>query len=31
MKGAESLMEKKSGGEESGGGGFMKMAQGFMK
>jgi hypothetical protein len=25
------LMEKKSGGEESGGGGFMKMAQGFMK
>ncbi|KAK1663238.1 hypothetical protein QYE76_051397 [Lolium multiflorum] len=31
MKGAESLVEKKSGGEESGGGGFMKMAQGFMK
>jgi hypothetical protein len=31
MKGAESLMEKKGDGEESGGGGFMKMAQGFMK
>uniref|UniRef100_A0ACD5VD87 Uncharacterized protein n=1 Tax=Avena sativa TaxID=4498 RepID=A0ACD5VD87_AVESA len=31
VKGAESVMEKKSGGEESGGGGFMKMAQGFMK
>uniref|UniRef100_A0ACD5VN15 Uncharacterized protein n=1 Tax=Avena sativa TaxID=4498 RepID=A0ACD5VN15_AVESA len=31
MKGAESLVEKKSGGEESGGGGFMKMTQGFMK
>jgi hypothetical protein len=30
-EGAESLMDKKSGGEESGGGGFMKMAQGFMK
>jgi len=30
VKGAESLTEKKSGGEESGGG-FMKMAQGFMK
>jgi hypothetical protein len=31
MKGAESLVEKKGDGEESGGGGFMKMAQGFMK
>uniref|UniRef100_A0A0D9XIN1 Uncharacterized protein n=1 Tax=Leersia perrieri TaxID=77586 RepID=A0A0D9XIN1_9ORYZ len=35
MKGAESLMEKKGGGEEStgsgGAGGLFKMAQGFMK
>ena len=32
MKGAESLMEKQGGGEESGGaGGLFKMAKGFMK